>query len=708
MSLHIFKHDEDTLAMHFFGTSIGTVEISLEMCRPYGETMGKTLKRLSSSVDKKMKGKSSKKAKDKMKSTYSEGDIPSPKLLNCTGGTEVDTTTEMNSTWRSGMIVIYRECTFVAWLDPPRVTNLVIYPKKMIFADCPFVPHVEAVHHNGIILEWESMNESPVNSESNQTGTLSDTPFNITPPRSVLGKRLKLHCTPWCFERSETATTNPGVTVCPSPSPSLSRLFGKRVTYYTTSAVQDMVEHGSSHMAILRRDYARSGPSTRDRRMSFSGFEIYNEEESIADLREFYGSSPGHFIVKDSIQKGVRLRVMSYNILAEPYATSESAYTRLYPYIADKLYLETEFRIQLILEEILASGADILCLQETDCKVFNSFLRPILQPLGYSGHYTNKGGSVNEGCSMFTRAEKLRPLCYIDCSLRELIFANSKLSPWLNSNQRCSAIKKVGTCCQIGIFSVRDPENALSGLKLFVVANTHLFYHPKAAYIRLLQVHAILSKLWDLKEGILEHGISYLRSLPDSSNGTTIHKSHLLEVKDSCNLKDNIEEISLMLAGDLNSTPETAVIEYLHSGQILPDHEVWSSIDTFRWGRRGEPGGKSVDETASTEVARALTGLSLADESGLEIERPILQHPFELFCATGFPKYTNFVEGFKDTLDYIFVEKEAAQILGIAPLPTEEQLSENTALPSQNFPSDHIAVMADILFSDKEVDVDMT
>lgn len=76
-----------------------------------------------------------------------------------------------------------------------------------------------------------------------------------------------------------------------------------------------------------------------------------------------------------------------------------------------------------------------------------------------------------------------------------------------------------------------------------------------------------------------------------------------------------------------------------------------------------------------------------------------LQQPFKLASACGTPKYTNFTACFADCLDYIFYDRDNLSVVQVVPLPSVEELQQNTALPSVTFPSDHVALIADLKFN---------
>ena len=77
---------------------------------------------------------------------------------------------------------------------------------------------------------------------------------------------------------------------------------------------------------------------------------------------------------------------------------------------------------------------------------------------------------------------------------------------------------------------------------------------------------------------------------------------------------------------------------------------------------------------------------------GLTVEHDLA--PLDSACGT--PKYTNYTEGFKDCLDYIFYSANAMEVSQVVPFPSEEDLAVHKAIPSVVFPSDHVACVADL------------
>lgn len=70
--------------------------------------------------------------------------------------------------------------------------------------------------------------------------------------------------------------------------------------------------------------------------------------------------------------------------------------------------------------------------------------------------------------------------------------------------------------------------------------------------------------------------------------------------------------------------------------------------------------------------------------------------PFKLASACGTPKYTNFTVGYADCLDYIYYDTTKLFVSQVVPLPSTEELSQHSAIPSVVFPSDHVSLVADL------------
>ncbi|XP_056632626.1 2',5'-phosphodiesterase 12 isoform X1 [Diorhabda sublineata] len=127
------------------------------------------------------------------------------------------------------------------------------------------------------------------------------------------------------------------------------------------------------------------------------------------------------------------------------------------------------------------------------------------------------------------------------------------------------------------------------------------------------------------------------------------------------NLKEKTSKrVSLIFCGDFNSVPECGIFKLYTEGEVPKNF-----IDYH----------------------------SNKDEVVTEVE---LKQPFVLASACGTPNYTNYTAQFQGCLDYIFYEKTNFEVTQVVPLPSHEEVTANTALPSFVFPSDHIALISDL------------
>ena len=392
------------------------------------------------------------------------------------------------------------------------------------------------------------------------------------------------------------------------------------------------------------------------------------------------------------------IRVVTYNVLADGYATSKFALAVLYPYVHPELLCEG-YRENLILKELVAYDGDILLLQELTHGMYEKFLVPHLSRKGYQSLYTKKSGNVNDGCACFYRASALSLEYAKGLELRHAAKSPLHRAAYDNFVDACvsrgdfgenedgpailwKVFNNVTTAAQVLLFRLGED-------RYFVVANTHLFFHPDAPHVRLLHTNTILEcadNVWK------EHASS------DHETG---------------------QPFPLIFAGDLNSTPETGPVEFLSTGQVYVQREEWERGAVFRWGDRtfwnNLKKDKMEQELAAKENEAASDGnplkrqkrgnlpvlwsadRSAAAEADVSTTKwPLLRHFLPLRSVCGFPAYTNFVAGFQGTLDWIFASSNRFGVRGVLEVPSEDAVGAETALPSSVFPSDHVALVCDL------------
>ena len=81
-----------------------------------------------------------------------------------------------------------------------------------------------------------------------------------------------------------------------------------------------------------------------------------------------------------------------------------------------------------------------------------------------------------------------------------------------------------------------------------------------------------------------------------------------------------------------------------------------------------------------------------------------LRHPLTLQSACGYVEWTNYVGGFSGALDYIWADTASGAVevglrpVACMPMPPLAAVTAETALPSLEFPSDHLPMVADLEF----------
>ncbi|ELT97737.1 hypothetical protein CAPTEDRAFT_132833 [Capitella teleta] len=239
-------------------------------------------------------------------------------------------------------------------------------------------------------------------------------------------------------------------------------------------------------------------------------------------------------------------RVMTYNILADLYADSEYSRDFLFPACPEK-YLNIDYRKLLFVREILGYKSDVICLQEVDKKIFNSVLQPIFKQEGYEGSFRSKNGELGEGCATFFRESKFRMVLQSNINLIDNLESEASNKDLLDKITSSEILKEKvlprKTSLQVTVLeSVEDPKKKL------IVATTHLYFHPRANNVRIIQ------------------GILCMR--------------HIQKVVDECRAQGF--DPTLVFCGDFNNGRMTGVHTFLKDGVIPATHCDWMCDMNFK------------------------------------------------------------------------------------------------------------------------------
>lgn len=366
------------------------------------------------------------------------------------------------------------------------------------------------------------------------------------------------------------------------------------------------------------------------------------------------------------------IRVVSYNILAVPYARTQLATQMMYPYCPPHA-LDFAYRQPLLGREIRRLDGDLIFLQECTFSTYRKFFLTLFGDQ-YHMRCTLKASQVSEGCLLMIQNSAFEVL-----EERDYLFRNHFRTAKVFRSQLSEVSAKwpdflSGILPRMStVFQVIVVRHRKSG-EVIILANTHLFYHPLARHIRLLQVSCLL------------HTVHEFREQYQDAQGRLPH---------------------VILAGDLNCLPETAAVTLLLEGKVSSDHPDWEHSSQFTWRDEeivldaGEDDGEVKTLSASVPSMEVDAGDDvelLPQEQWQPGSGIALQNPLGKLTDTyaGSPvAFTNYVQDFTGKLDYILTAGDF-KVAGVMPAPSTEDIEVHGGLPSVLHPSDHLSLAVDL------------
>ena len=204
------------------------------------------------------------------------------------------------------------------------------------------------------------------------------------------------------------------------------------------------------------------------------------------------------------------LRVLSFNILAQYLLET-------YPFLYkehDKRALSWNIRRQLLLQEILGTKANIICLQEMQEDHLNEFLVPFKE-LGYAYLYKKRTNEKKDGLLFLYRSDQFILLEHVKVELYQ-------------SGIELLSRDNVGIVAKLAV--KENPETQL------VIATTHLLYNPRRNDVRLGQSQLLLAEI---------ERIAFLENTPMGS-----------------------KYLPVILTGDFNLEPNSGVYQFITKGSF--------------------------------------------------------------------------------------------------------------------------------------------
>ncbi|NP_001350285.1 CCR4-NOT transcription complex subunit 6 isoform 1 [Mus musculus] len=348
--------------------------------------------------------------------------------------------------------------------------------------------------------------------------------------------------------------------------------------------------------------------------------------------------------------------VMCYNVLCDKYATRQ-----LYGY-CPSWALNWDYRKKAIIQEILSCNADIISLQEVETEQYYSFFLVELKERGYNGFFSPKSRARTmseqerkhvDGCAIFFKTEKFTLVQKHTVEFNQLAMANSEGSE--------AMLNRVMTKDNIGVAVLLELRKELIEMssgkphlgtekQLILVANAHMHWDPEYSDVKLVQTMMFLSEV----KNIIDKASRSLKSSVLGECGT----------------------IPLVLCADLNSLPDSGVVEYLSTGGVETNHKDFKEL----------------------RYNESLTNFSCNGKNGMTNGR--ITHGFKLKSAyeNGLMPYTNYTFDFKGIIDYIFYSKPQLNTLAILGPLDHHWLVENniSGCPHPLIPSDHFSLFAQL------------
>ena len=333
----------------------------------------------------------------------------------------------------------------------------------------------------------------------------------------------------------------------------------------------------------------------------------------------------------------------------------------MYPH-CDAWSLSWPYRCTLLMHELKECHADVICLQEVQLDSYETDLVPAMAELGYDGLFKQKTresmgqhGKV-DGCAMFWRRSKFTVKQNYSIEFNECAHRAVSAMKGLDETERHKMISRLckDNIAQLIVFEVipraRAPP-AAGGRHIHIlppqalpshvcIVNTHLYSNHTRPEIKLWQTLTLLREI--------EHFVLQ-------------------------------QELALIICGDFNSEPTSAVYQYLSEGGVDRDHPELAA---------------AANANADTHTHPNV----LPDAENIF-------HNIELsscmMTAMGHePSFTNYTKAFKGTLDYIWYTPGRLKVLAVTCMPEESMVVEHgEALPNVVYPSDHLMLCADLSLS---------
>ncbi|KAF5383442.1 hypothetical protein D9757_006089 [Collybiopsis confluens] len=414
------------------------------------------------------------------------------------------------------------------------------------------------------------------------------------------------------------------------------------------------------------------------------------------------------------------ISVLCYNILCQRGAT-----TRLYGY-TPSWALQWDYRRDLILNEILAHGADFICLQEVDVTSYEDFFVEHLTAAGYESVYWPKSRAKTmsseterrfvDGLATFFRADKYQLIEKHLIEFSAMAMQRDDFKKTEDMFNRVLGKDHIATSCAF--------ENRETGSRI-LVANVHILWDPRFCDVKLVYTALMTEEVEKMAERFVKLPPRLFPDEPPPVNGngnndvsegssTSASSSPQLDSSSSPSavkspkprrppMYTHASQIPLIFCGDFNSIPGSGVYEFLSTGALSKDHPDFAGHIYGKYtGGGGEKGIglKSWLGLKSAYAANPGIPASVAP-SGAHAHPPTARAPSthalpsssirKSAAAQPSPELlptTNYTPSFSGVLDYIWYSGANLGVNAVLGEVDPAYLSKTAGFPNVHFPSE--------------------
>lgn len=349
------------------------------------------------------------------------------------------------------------------------------------------------------------------------------------------------------------------------------------------------------------------------------------------------------------------LTVMTYNILAPSYADIDH-----YPWCSFNDISWSSRKVRII-SELKEYKPDIVCLQEVEH--FQDFENQVVE-LGYEqGFYTKRSGWKSDGCEIFWKKSVFREIRRESIELNDIIQELKKKLPE-GPHERF----KTDNIAQFVILQMVNPPSSLIQSykdRYIIIANSHLFWDPRYAEVKLVQAYIVANHLQNLVKLFERDLLSRESNLSESE-----------EPKFT---------ITPFFCGDFNSTPDSFVYKYLSQNSSF-NRRPNTQPDIIE---SSTP--KYLHNIFTSHVNREYHPSFIDFNYSLSLR-------FESSYASQSEPDTNYTRNYTGTLDYIWYDQDTLSLCSLLQSVKESEKKRPIEMPNNRYPSDHASLMAQYTF----------